>query len=299
MSTFVFIDGDFVKKEDAKVSVFDHGLLYGDGIFEGIRAYSGNVFRLKEHIDRLYESAQSILLDIPYTPEEMTDIVVETLRKNNFDSAYIRLVVSRGVGDLGLDPAKCPKAQVIVITEQLALFPKEFYEKGLDVVTVSTRRNRPDVLSPAIKSLNYLNNIVAKLEAKKAGAQEALMLNTDGYVSEGPGENVFMVKKGELYTPPSYVGALKGITRAAIIEIAHKNGIRVHEVPFTLTDVYNADEMFFTGTAAEIAPIVKVDNRVIGSGKPGAMTNRLLAAFRDIVVTDGVKLYGEVISGAF
>ncbi|MBE3596321.1 MAG: branched-chain-amino-acid transaminase [Hydrogenibacillus sp.] len=294
MSTQIYLNGQFVPKEAAVVSVFDHGLLYGDGVFEGIRAYDGNVFRLKAHIDRLYESAKAIMLDIPHAPEEMEAIVLETLRKNHLRSAYVRIVVSRGTGDLGLDPAKCPRANVIVIAEALALFPKELYERGINVVTVSTRRNRSDVLSPAIKSLNYLNNILAKLEAKNAGADEGLMLNTEGYVAEGTGENVFIVKNGTLFTPPVYVGVLKGITRAAVIELAKELKIPVVETPLTLHDVYTADEVFFTGTAAEIVPVVSVDRRTIGDGRPGAMTGRLLEAFRALVVVDGTKIYPEV-----
>ncbi|CAM3434551.1 branched-chain-amino-acid transaminase [Hydrogenibacillus schlegelii] len=286
----IFLNGAFVPKEAAVVSVYDHGLLYGDGVFEGIRAYDGNVFRLKPHIDRLYDSAKAILLEIPYSPAEMEEIVLETLRKNRLHSAYIRIVVSRGAGDLGLDPARCPRANVIVIAESLALYPKELYERGIRLVTVSTRRNRSDVLSPAIKSLNYLNNILAKLEAKNAGADEGLMLNADGYVTEATGENIFIVKHGALITPPPYVGILKGITRQAVMEIAAEDGIPVREDVLTLHDVYTADEVFLTGTAAEIVPVVAVDGRTIGDGRPGAMTLRLLEAFRRLAVTDGTKI---------
>lgn len=290
----IFLNGAFVPKEAAVVSVYDHGLLYGDGVFEGIRAYDGNVFRLKPHIDRLYDSAKAILLEIPYPPTEMEEIVLETLRKNRLHSAYIRIVVSRGAGDLGLDPARCPRANVIVIAESLALYPKELYERGIRLVTVSTRRNRSDVLSPAIKSLNYLNNILAKLEAKNAGADEGLMLNADGYVTEATGENIFIVKHGTLITPPPYVGILKGITRQAVMEIAAEDGILVREDVLTLHDVYTADEVFLTGTAAEIVPVVAVDGRTIGDGRPGAMTLRLLEAFRRLAVTDGTKIYPAV-----
>ncbi|QZA32197.1 branched-chain-amino-acid transaminase [Hydrogenibacillus sp. N12] len=286
----IFLNGAFVPKEAAVVSVYDHGLLYGDGVFEGIRAYDGNVFRLKPHIDRLYDSAKAILLEIPYPPAEMEEIVLETLRKNRLHSAYIRIVVSRGAGDLGLDPARCSRANVIVIAESLALYPKELYERGIRLVTVSTRRNRSDVLSPAIKSLNYLNNILAKLEAKNAGADEGLMLNADGYVTEATGENIFIVKDGTLITPPPYVGILKGITRQAVMEIAAEDGIPVREDVLTLHDVYTADEVFLTGTAAEIVPVVAVDGRTIGNGRPGAMTLRLLEAFRRLAVTDGTKI---------
>lgn len=290
----IFLDGRWVSREEATVSVFDHGLLYGDGVFEGIRAYDGVVFRLKEHIDRLYQSAKAILLEIPYTQEEMHDLVLELLRQNNFRSAYIRLVVTRGVGDLGLDPFKCPRASVIIIAQELALFPADLYDKGIEVVTVSTRRNRSDVLAPAIKSLNYLNNIMAKIEARRAGAQEALMLNTEGYVAEGTGENVFLVRGRTLLTPPAYLGALKGITRQAVIELATKLGFLVKEEPFTLHDVYTADEMFFTGTAAEIVPVVMVDGRTIGDGLPGSVTRELIEAFHHMVRQDGSRIESSV-----
>lgn len=293
----IYLNGEFVAKSKAVVSVFDHGFLYGDGIFEGIRCYSGNVFRLNEHIKRLYESAKSILLDIPMTPEEMSDTVVETLRRNSFADAYIRLVVSRGVGDLGLDPRNCVKPSVIVIAEQLKLFPQEFYENGLKMVTVATRRNVPDALNPKIKSLNYLNNILVKIEAARAGVLEALMLNHEGYVCEGSGDNVFIVKDGKITTPPTYLGALEGITRNAIIEICEKLGIPCEEKPFTQHDVYVADEVFLTGTAAEVIPVVDVDGRVIGNGKPGATTDLLIHEFRKITTVDGTKI-PELVSKA-
>jgi len=288
---WIFLNNEFVTKENAKVSVYDHGFLYGDGVFEGIRVYSGNVFRLKEHIDRLYRSAKSILLNIPYTTEELTDIIVQTVRKNELQDAYIRVVVSRGVGDLGLDPFKCKQPQVVVIAEPLAIFPKHLYETGLEIITVATRRNRPDVLSPKVKSLNYLNNVLVRIEAHLANVSEALMLNDQGYVAEGSADNVFIVKNGVLYTPPGYVGALEGITRDAIVEIARELGYVVKEEPFTRHDVYTADEVFLTGTAAEVIAVVKVDGRVIGNGAPGEHTKRLLEAFRRRVVTEGVKVY--------
>ncbi|MDQ0337823.1 branched-chain amino acid aminotransferase [Caldalkalibacillus uzonensis] len=293
MGQWIFMDGEFVTKEDAKVSVYDHAFLYGDGVFEGIRAYSGNVFKLKEHLERLYNSAKVIMLEIPYTMEEMEQIICETLRKNQLEDAYIRLVVSRGKGNLGLDPFTCGRPQVIVIAEALALYPKEYYEKGLEIVTVATRRNRPDVLSPKIKSLNYLNNILVKIEAHLAGVKEAMMLNTEGYVVECSGDNIFLVKNGVLYTPPTYLGALEGITRNAIIELAREKGYVVKEEPFTQYDVYTADEVFLTGTAAEVIAVVKVDGRVIGDGQPGPHTQTLLQAFRELVVTDGVKVYPQ------
>ncbi|MBM7662118.1 branched-chain amino acid aminotransferase [Bacillus mesophilus] len=293
MSNWIYLNGKLVEKEKAVVSVYDHGFLYGDGVFEGIRVYSGNVFRLKEHLDRLYDSAKAILLNIPHTYEEMEEIVLQTLRKNNFKDAYIRLVISRGSGDLGLDPRKCKTPNIVVIAEQLALFPQELYEKGITMVTVPTRRNRPDILSPKVKSLNYLNNIMVKVEATNAGADEALTLNTEGYVAEGSGQNIFLVKRGVLYTPPSYVGALEGVTRNAIIDLARELGYEVKEDPFTRYDVYVADEVFLTGTAAEVIPVVSLDSRVIGDGKPGIHTHTLLNAFRRLVVEDGVKVYTE------
>lgn len=288
---WVYLNGEFVQKQDAKVSVFDHGLLYGDGVFEGIRVYSGNIFKLKEHLDRLYRSAKSIMLDIRYTPEELTEILIQTLQKNQLKDAYIRLVVTRGVGDLGLDPFGCNQPQLIVIAEHLRIYPQELYEKGLEIVSVATRRNRPDVLSPKVKSLNYLNNILVKIEASLSGASEALMLNNEGYVAECSADNVFIVKSGKLYTPPGYLGALEGITRDAIIDIAKEIGFEVYEEPFTRHDVYVADEVFLTGTAAEVIAVVKVDGRVIGDGKPGPITKQLLEVFRTKVVEDGVKVY--------
>jgi len=288
---WIFLGGEFVTKENAKISVYDHGFLYGDGVFEGIRVYDGNIFRLKEHLDRLYNSAKSIMLDVPYTREELTDIIVETVKKNGYTDAYIRVVISRGTGDLGLDPANCSRAQTVVIVEPLSIYPKEMYESGLEIITVATRRNRPDVLDPKIKSLNYLNNILVKLEANLAGVSEALMLNDEGYVAEGSADNIFIVKGNTLKTPPGYLGALEGITRNAIIEIATELGYDVKEVPFTRHDVYVADEVFLTGTAAEVIAVVKVDGRVIGDGKPGKETKKLLKAFRERVTEEGVKVY--------
>ncbi len=290
---WIYLNGEFVTKENAKVSVYDHGFLYGDGIFEGIRVYNGNVFRLREHIERLYESALSIMLEIPLTIEEMMDAVVQTVRRNGLRDAYIRLVVSRGDGNLGLDPRSCKKPNVVIIVEQLQLFPKELYETGMRIVTVPTRRNVPDALNPKIKSLNYLNNILVRIEATLAGVSEALMLNSDGYVAEGSGDNVFIIKKGVLYTPPCYLGALQGITRQAIIDIAGRLGYTVKEEPFTRHDVYVADEVFLTGTAAEVVSVVEVDGRKIGNGKPGPITSHLLSEFRRYVEEDGTKVYPE------
>ncbi len=290
MGDTIYLNGQFVHSEDAKVSVFDHGLLYGDGVFEGIRSYSGNVFKLREHLDRLYDSAKSIALKIPLSKQEMTEAVLSTLRRNGYDSAYIRLVVTRGVGDLGLDPVVCPQANVIIIAQLLSLFPRELYEKGIDVVCASTRRNPSDVLSPKVKSLNYLNNIFVKLEAHAAGVSEALVLNSDGYVVEGSGENVFIVKGGTLYTPPTYLGALEGITRAVVLEIATQLGYPVCEQPFSRHDVYVADEVFLTGTAAEMMPVVKVDGRVVGSGKPGPYTLTLHREFQQRTTVEGISV---------
>lgn len=289
----IYMNGEFVKKEDAKVSVYDHGFLYGDGVFEGIRSYNGNVFRLEEHLERLYDSAKSIMLEIPHTFEEMTSLVVETLQQNQLKDAYIRLIVSRGVGNLGIDPQTCSKPSVIVIAEALSLFPKALYEKGIEIVSVATRRNRSDVLSPKVKSLNYMNNILVKIEANLAGVSEALMLNDQGYVAEGSADNIFIVRKNKLLTPPGYVGALEGITRNAIMEVAAEKGYDIQEGVFTRHDVYVADEVFLTGTAAEVIAVVKVDGRVIGDGTPGPVTNDLLGSFRELVQQDGVKVYSE------
>lgn len=288
---WIYLNGEFVTKENAKVSVYDHGFLYGDGIFEGIRIYDGNIFRLKQHLDRLYDSAKSIDLHIPLTYEEMQDAVIATVRKNGLRSGYIRLVVSRGPGNLGLDPNRCEKAWVIIIVEELSIYPEEAYRNGLRTVSVSTRRNLPDALNPKIKSLNYLNNILAKIQANLAGVGEAIMLNAQGYVTEGTGDNIFIVKKGVVYTPPAYVGALEGITRGAIIELCGKLGYPLKEEPFTLHDVYVADEVFFTGTAAEVIAVREVDGRIIGEGKAGPITTHLLQEFRKIVTVDGVRAF--------
>jgi branched-chain amino acid aminotransferase len=291
MAQWIYLNGQYVTKEDAKISVYDHGFLYGDGIFEGIRIYDGNIFKCKEHLDRLYDSAKSIMLDIPLSMDEMQQVLIESIRRNELRDGYIRLVVSRGPGDLGLDPRRSPKASVIVIVEQLSIYPEEAYVNGLKIVSVSTRRNVPDALNPKIKSLNYLNNVLVKIQANLAGVGEALMLNSQGYVAEGSGDNVFIVKNGVLLTPPCYIGALEGITRAAIMEIAGREGYVVKEQPFTLHDVYVADEVFLTGTAAEVIAVREVDGRIIGSGKAGPITTHLLQEFRKIVTSDGVKVY--------
>lgn len=286
----IYLNGQLVNKEEAVVSVFDHGLLYGDGVFEGIRIYDGVIFRLTEHLERLYDSARSILLNIPLTLAEMEEAVVETVRANGLTSGYIRLVVSRGVGDLGLDPRNCPTPTVIIIADTISLFPAQHYEQGLKIITVPTRRNAPDTLNPQLKSLNYLNSVLVKIEAANAGALEALTLNAQGYVCEGSGDNVFIAKRGVLYTPPVYLGVLDGITRRAIIELCQTHAIEVREQPFTRHDVYVADECFLTGTAAELIPVVEVDKRPIGAGVPGALTKRLHALFHELARTQGRRV---------
>lgn len=291
MGLVIYLDGKFVPEEEAKVSVFDHGYLYGDGVFEGIRAYHNRVFKLKEHIDRLYESAKTIMLEIPMSKEEMAEVVIETCRRNQIRDGYIRLVVSRGKGDLGLDPRKCPRPTVMCIAATITLYPREFYEKGLEVKTVPTPRNLSEACNPRVKSLNYLNNIYAKIEANLAGVLEALMLNAQGYVCEATGDNVFIIKDGELITPPIHLGILKGITRDAVMELARKRGIIVKEEVFTRHDVFNADEVFLTGTAAELIPVIKVDGRVIGDGKPGPMFQQLLQDFRALTEVDGPEIF--------
>ncbi|MBX7072296.1 MAG: branched-chain-amino-acid transaminase [Pirellulales bacterium] len=279
MSLQVYINGKLYDKENAKVSVYDHGFLYGDGVFEGLRSYGGRVFRLDQHLDRLWKSAKAIWLEIPISREVMAKGVNDTLRANQIDDGYIRLVVSRGAGSLGLDPNRTSDPQVIIITDHIALYPQELYERGLEIVTASTLRNHPAALSPRIKSLNYLNNILAKIEGLQAGCIEALMLNTKGEVAECTGDNIFLVKNGELYTPPLDAGILEGITRDAVIELALAAGIQVHQDPLTRHDVYIADECFLTGTAAEVIPVVKVDGRQIGDGVPGSISIKLREQF--------------------
>ena len=285
----IYINGKLVEKKKAVISVFDHGLLYGDGVFEGIRVYDSLVFRLKEHIDRLYRSADAIELKIPMTKTGMIETVIKTLKINNLKDAYIRLVVTRGVGDLGLDPRNCKKPTVFIITDKIALYPKKFYEKGLDIVTAATRRNLPNALNPKIKSLNYLNNILAKIDAIKSGAEEAIMLTHDEYVAECTGDNIFIVKGCELITPPVDIGALEGITRDAVINLAKKMDIVFYEKMLKMDDIYAADEVFLTGTAAEIIPVVRIDERKIGDGNPGSVTLKLLEGFKKLTKTDGVR----------
>ena len=290
---WIYLDGQHVTKENAKVSVYDHGFLYGDGIFEGIRIYNGNIFKCKEHLERLYDSAKSIQLNIPLSPDEMLEAMAETIRLNEMRNGYIRLVVSRGAGNLGLDPLRCAKASIIIIVEQLAIYPEEAYLTGLKTISVSQRRNIPDALNPKIKSLNYLNNILVKIQSNYAGVGEAIMLNSQGYVTEGSADNIFIVKNGVLYTPPCYLGALEGITRNAIIDLCAKLEYSLKEQPFTLHDVYVADEVFFTGTAAEVIAAYEVDGRTIGSGVAGPVTLELLAEFRKIVDQDGYKVWQD------
>lgn len=278
----IYISGKLYDKEDAKISVYDHGLLYGDGVFEGMRVYNGKVFRLPEHLERLWNSAKAIWLEIPMTPEALAQAVNETVQVNGIDDGYVRLVVTRGAGTLGLDPNRCSDPQVIVIADTITLYPREYYEKGLHIVTVSTIRNHPAALSPRIKSLNYLNNILAKIEGLQAGCVEALMLNQKGEVSECTGDNIFVVRKGELLTPSVEAGILEGITRSVVIELAREMKIPVRETPLTKHDVYIADECFLTGSAAEIVPVTKVDSRKIGEGVPGPLTLRLLDRFHEV-----------------
>jgi branched-chain amino acid aminotransferase len=287
----VYIDGKFYNERDAKVSVFDHGLLYGDGIFEGIRAYNGRVFRLKEHIDRLFYSAKAILLTIPMSAEKISAAVVESCRQNKIRDGYIRLVVTRGVGTLGLNPNRCKNPSVIVIADKIQVYPPALYARGMAIVTVPTVRNLHSALNPAIKSLNYLNNILAKIEANNAGVEEAVMLNAEGFVSECTADNIFIIKDNKLSTPPLSAGALYGITRRVVMELAEESGISVSEPNLTRYDLFNADECFLTGTGAEIVPIVKIDGRVIGTGKPGPVTKKLVAEYHSLTKASGEPIY--------
>jgi len=283
----IFIDGKYYSERDAKVSVFDHGLLYGDGVFEGIRAYHGHVFKLKEHIDRLFYSAKAILLEIPMSHAALMKATVETCRANKLRDGYIRLVVTRGVGTLGLNPRTCKKPSVIIIADKIQLYPPEYYQRGLDIITVPTVRNLHSALNPAIKSLNYLNNILAKIEANNAGVEEAVMLNAEGFVAECTGDNLFIVKNRALFTPPLSAGALYGITRQTVIELAEEAGLKVSEPNLTRYDLFNADECFLTGTGAELIPVVKIDGRVIGTGKPGPITRRLEEDYHALTKVSG------------
>ncbi|RKX30351.1 MAG: branched-chain-amino-acid transaminase [Verrucomicrobia bacterium] len=286
----VYVNGKLVDKAEARISVFDHGLLYGDGVFEGIRAYNGRIFMLERHIDRLYASAQAIALEIPISKERMATDIIRTCRANRIRNGYIRPIVTRGVGTLGLNPFVCRNPQIIIIASKIQLYPPELYEKGLELVTVGTLRNLPEAINPRIKSLNYLNNVLAKIEALNAGVMECIMLNAQGFVAEASGDNVFVVKGNRIVTPPSWCGALEGITRGVVMELAAEMGYDVREDVLTRYDLYTADEVFLTGTAAEIIGVVKVDRRAIGSGRPGPVTRSLMAAFRQLVQRSGTAI---------
>jgi branched-chain amino acid aminotransferase len=288
----IYIDGKYYDERNARISVFDHGLLYGDGIFEGIRAYNGRVFKLKEHTDRLFYSAKSILLKIPMTHAEVMDAIVETCRRNRVRDGYIRLVVTRGAGTLGLNPNRCKSPSVIIIAGKIQLYPPELYQRGMEIITVPTTRNLHSALNPAIKSLNYLNNILAKIEANNAGCEEAIMLNAEGFVAECTGDNIFIVKEGHLLTPPLSAGALYGVTRRVVMDLATQSGLTVSEPNLTRYDLFNADECFLTGTAAELMPVVKIDGREIGSGKPGPVTASLVTQYHALTKASGEPIYG-------
>jgi branched-chain amino acid aminotransferase len=287
----IYIDGKFYSEANAKVSVFDHGLLYGDGIFEGIRFYNGRVFRLEEHLERLWDSARSICLKIPMTREEMTGALLETIRQNQLRDGYIRLLVTRGVGNLGLNPDQCKNPSVIIIAATIALYHEDFYRKGLNIITVATRRSNPASLNPAVKSLNYLNNVMARIEANLAGADEALMLNDAGNIAECTADNVFIIKHGQIFTPPITAGALRGITRSVVFDMAGEFDLKVTEADLTRHDIFVADECFLTGTAAEIVPVVKADGRSIGNGTPGPITTRIIARFREMTRETGTPIF--------
>ena len=287
----IYLDGNYVREEEAKISVFDHGVLYGDGVFEGIRVYKGRVFKCEEHINRLYNAAKAIMLEIPMSKEEMTEVLLETCRRNQIKDGYVRLVITRGKGDLGLNPVSCKVASVFCIAGSITLYPDEMYIKGMPIITAVQRRNKSTIVDPQIKSLNYLNNILAKIEANRAGVPEALMLNHDGVVAECTGDNIFIVKDNVIYTPPIYVGILDGITRNTVIELAKELGYEVKESEFTLFNVYSADECFLTGTAAEAIPVTNVDGRIIGNGEAGPVTTRLLEAFKAYANNNGRDIY--------
>ena len=287
----IYVDGEYYGKEEAKISVFDHGLLYGDGVFEGIRFYQDRVFRLTEHIDRLYDSAKAICLKIPLERSGLIEAVLDTIRQNELHDGYVRLVVTRGSGDLGLNPSLCPRATVFIIASRITLYPEEMYRNGLSVVTCATRRIPHGALSPMVKSLNYLNNVLAKIEAQQAGAGEGLMLNEQGFVAECTGDNIFTVKRGEIFTPPISSGALAGITRQVVFEIAAELGVRITEPAMTRYDIFTADECFLTGTAAEVIPVVTLDSRTIGDGVPGPITRKLMQRFHQLTETTGTAIY--------
>lgn len=287
----IYIDGQYFDEADAKVSVFDHGLLYGDGVFEGIRVYSGRIFKLDEHLERLYDSAKAILLKVPLGFDELRAATIEACRRNKLKDGYIRMLVTRGKGSLGLSPDSCPRATVIIIAAEIELYPREYYTKGLRVATAPTRRTAPAALSPSVKSLNYLNNVMGKIEGKLCGAQEVIMLNEQGYVAEGSGDNVFVLKKGTLFTPPIFAGALGGITRRVAMDLAAGMGIPVSEVTLMRYDLFVADEVFLTGTGAEIIPAVEIDGRPIGDGAPGPITRRMMEAYAKLTRSEGTPIF--------
>lgn len=286
----VYVDGAFVPAEEARVSVFDHGFLYGDGVFEGIRVYEGNIFRLQQHLRRLYDSAQCLLLTVPLSPDAMQEAIIETVVRRGLPNQYVRVVLSRGAGDLGLDPRHCRRPSLVIIADTISLYPAHFYTQGLDLVTVATRRTSTSALDPRIKSLNYLNNIMAKIEAQQAGALEAVLLNNEGYVAECTADNIFFVRQGRLYTPSTAAGALQGITRDSMLDIAQALGVPTEEGLFTRYDLYTADECFMTGTGAEVMPVVRLDGRTIGTGTPGPLTAQLCAGFARLCRHDGVQV---------
>ncbi len=283
----VFLDGELVDKDDAKISVFDHGLLYGDGVFEGIRAYNGRVFKLREHVERLFYSAKAIMLNISMTADDICKAVVETCKANGIHDGYIRLVVTRGAGTLGLSPFKCPNPSIFIIADHIQLYPEKLYTEGMDLITVPTTRNHQNAVNPAIKSLNYLNNILAKIEALNSGYEEAIMLNSQGFVAECTGDNIFIIKGKSMMTPPLEAGALYGITRQTAIDIAQSMGLVVTEPNISRYDIYNADECFLTGTAAEVMPVVKLDGRVIGDGNPGSYTKSIVEKYKELTMRSG------------
>lgn len=287
MGQKIYLNGQFVSREKAKISVYDHGLLYGDGVFEGLRSYNGRIFRLQEHIDRLYKSAKYICLEVPITREKLVNAILKTARINGYKNCYIRVVLTRGEGDLGLDPDKCANPTIFIIADKIVLYPEKFYKEGMEIITVPTQRNRSANLEPCVKSLNYLNNILGKIEAKNAGFKEAIMLNREGFVTECTGDNIFIVEDGILKTPPTYVGVLDGITRRTIMEIARKLSIEVKEEILSRYNLFNAEECFLTGTAAEVVPIVKIDGRTIGNGKVGSVTHKIRGAFKKLIAKEG------------
>lgn len=290
MSKMVFLNGELVESEKASLSIFDHGVLYGDGVFEGIRAYSKRVFKLDEHVDRLFNSAKIIMLEIPYSKDEVKKAIIKTCAANGIVDGYIRPVITRGIGDLGLAPWNCKNPGFFVIADSIRLYPKECYENGMAIITVPTRRNLNEAVSPIVKSLNYLNNIMAKIEAKNAGVDEAIMLNQEGYVAECTGDNIFIIKNGVIATPPIVAGALPGITMGTVLDIARREGYRVEERFFSRAEMFIADEVFLTGTAAEVVPIIKLDGRTIGDGKPGAITKKLIDKFKQVVNSEGTPI---------